>query len=113
MKIIIAGGRNYRFTGKDKSLLNELWSLEDKPEEVVSGGCSGADQQGEAWADEHGLPVKVFPANWDKFGRAAGAIRNRQMAEYADAVALFPGGAGTISMHREANRAKLKIFDFR
>ncbi len=30
-------------------------------------------------AREHNIPVVVFPAEWDRYGRAAGSIRNRQM----------------------------------
>jgi hypothetical protein len=110
MKLIIAGGRNYRFTPEDRERLDALF-----PEviEVVSGGASGANYQGEAWAARHGIPVKTFQPDWKTHGRAAGPIRNQEMAEYADAVALFPGGRGTQSMYREAIRAGIKIFDWR
>lgn len=52
--------------------------------EVVSGTARGVDQLGEEWAAEHGIPVERFPADWDTHGRAAGPIRNEEMAEYAD-----------------------------
>ena len=54
--------------------------------EVVSGTARGVDQLGEDWADEHGIPVERFPADWDTHGRSAGPIRNEEMAEYADAL---------------------------
>lgn len=54
--------------------------------EIVSGTARGVDQLGEKWAAEHGIPVEHFPANWDIHGRAAGPIRNEEMAEYADAL---------------------------
>ena len=108
MKIIIAGGRNYRFKIGDRSKLANIPDVT----EVVSGGAPGADAAGESWARANNIPVKRFPADWGRHGKAAGPIRNRQMAEYADAVALFPGGRGTESMRREAERAGLQIFDF-
>ncbi len=102
---IIAGGRDYKLTLSDEAWLDTL-----PIREVVSGGASGADAGGEAWAKKRGIPIKRFPADWKTHGRAAGPIRNRQMAEYADAVVLFPGGRGTDSMRTEAERQGLRIF---
>jgi hypothetical protein len=102
---IIAGGRDYNLTPSDEAWLDTL-----PIREVVSGGAFGADAGGESWAKKRGIPIKRFPADWKTHGRAAGPIRNRQMAEYADAVVLFPGGRGTGSMRREAERQGLRIF---
>ena len=90
-----------------------LHRLVDDIVEVVSGGAAGADREGEKWAAGWGLPVKKFPADWKMHGKAAGPIRNREMAQYADAVALFPGGKGTADMFNEATKAGLMIYDFR
>jgi hypothetical protein len=73
----------------------------------------GADAGGERWAKKHGIPIKLFHADWTAYGRSAGPIRNRQMASYADAVALFPGGRGTNDMAMAAVARGLKIFDWR
>lgn len=108
MKCIVAGGRDYRLTQSDLDKLDVL-----DISEVVSGGATGADASGESYAYFNGLPVKRFPADWQTHGRAAGPIRNQQMAEYADAVALFPGGRGTASMYKEAVKAGIKIYDYR
>lgn len=109
-KVIIAGGRDYQFTPRDIEFLD---SLESKIAEVVSGDAAGADSEGEGWAEMRGIPVKLFPADWKKHGRAAGPLRNKQMAEYADAVVLFPGGRGTQSMYNEAAKRGLTIYDKR
>lgn len=108
MAVIVAGGRDYQFTADDIAKLERI-----PVREVVSGGATGADRCGEQWAESRGIPVKQFPADWKTHGRAAGPIRNRQMAEYADAVALFPGGRGTASMAKEAEKAGIAIYDFR
>ncbi len=107
MKTIIAGGRNYEFSQYDIERLDLL-----EITEVVSGCATGADAEGEAWARKWGIPIKEFPADWKKHGRAAGPIRNREMAEHADAVVLFPGGVGTASMRRQAQIHGLRIYDF-
>jgi hypothetical protein len=112
MKLIIAGGRGYAFTREDRRRLMALH--EEFPiEEVVSGGAPGADRAGEVFAASAGIPVKRMVADWETHGRAAGPRRNQEMAEYADAVALFPGGRGTEDMHRKAVTAGLRVFDFR
>lgn len=60
--------------------------------EIVSGKAKGIDTSGEWFADRVGLPVKSFPADWDKHNKAAGHIRNKQMADYADALLLIWDG---------------------
>ena len=112
MKLIIAGGRNYEFTIKDLERLHCIHSV-TPISEVVCGNATGADTEGRLWADANDIPIKRFPANWKKHGRAAGPIRNAEMAAYADAVALFPGGKGTDNMAMQAKKAGLTIFDFR
>ena len=57
--------------------------------EVVCGLAKGADTWGAEWARGLNIPVKEFPADWNKYGRAAGPIRNKQMADYADAAIVF------------------------
>ena len=52
---------------------------------MISGGASGADTLAEDYAKENNIEVSVFPANWKKYGRAAGPIRNQHMAEDARA----------------------------
>ena len=104
VKTIIAGGRNYELTSEDKAWLDTLPITE-----VVCGGATGADDGGRIWAKSKGLPVKMFPADWNKHGKAAGPIRNQLMAEYAEAVALFDGGKGTNDMRHKAIRRKLVI----
>ena len=112
MKVIIAGGRNYQLTPEDYDRLDDLY-MEINITEVVSGCAKGADTCGEQWAGYRYIPIKKFPANWNKYGRAAGMIRNREMAEYADAVVLFPGGKGTQNMYEQAFVNRLTIFDWR
>lgn len=79
---------------------------------VVSGRAAGVDSLGERWAENHGVSVKPFPADWDKHRKAAGPIRNRQMAEYADAlIAVWDGRSrGTGNMIKEASKRGLEVY---
>lgn len=128
MKLIIAGGRNYRLTQHDRARLDALHAAHHVTE-VVSGGATGADRGGEMWANDRGLPFTVIPAEWDnlehpdaairtradgkKYDAMAGFRRNERMAQYADAVVLFPGGNGTRDMATRAAHHRLQIFDWR
>lgn len=109
MKVIVAGSRDFG----DRKLLNSILDLyleDHEIEEIVSGACpSGADEMGEQWAFKRGIDVKKFPANWALYGHPAGPIRNREMAEYADALVVFWDGEsrGTKSMIREADKVGL------
>ena len=76
--------------------------------EVVSGASRGVDGLGERWAREHDVPVRHFPADWKKHGRAAGPIRNRQMAEYA---AGDPGGGALIAIWDGASRGTKNMIE--
>lgn len=108
MITIIAGGRNYYLTESDIGKLDALPITE-----VVEGGAPGVDRCAFRYAYKKGLRCTTFNAMWQEEGRAAGPIRNRKMANYAEAVVLFPGGRGTQSMYNEAVKAGLKIYDYR
>ncbi len=61
--------------------------------------AKGADELGRAWALSLGIPLKKFYADWDKYGKRAGPIRNKQMAEYADAAIILWDGKSKGSMN--------------
>ncbi|HWB02748.1 MAG TPA: DUF2493 domain-containing protein [Verrucomicrobiales bacterium] len=83
MKVIIAGPRDFHdYDTVARAVTDSGFEIT----EVVSGKAPGVDTLGERWAAEHGKAVKEFPADWQKYGRAAGPIRNAQMADYADAL---------------------------
>jgi predicted Rossmann-fold nucleotide-binding protein len=86
---------------------------------LLHGGARGADAAIARAAHQLGWSALVMPAQWQRHGRAAGPIRNRELLEQAVARALahaspshqvsvlvvaFPGGAGTASLVREARR---------
>lgn len=67
--------------------------------EVVSGTARGADTLGEEWAEQMEIPVKRFPADWGRYGKRAGYVRNGEMAEYCDcAIGLWDGESRGTSM---------------
>ena len=92
IKVIIAGTRDfndYAFLKKNVDYFLQGINPNNEEIEIVSGNARGADKLGERYAKEHNLPVKLFPANWDKYGKQAGYLRNQEMANYADVLIAF------------------------
>lgn len=110
MKTIIAGSRTH-FPS-----LDEIQEAVDASgfdvTEVVSGCAFGVDQAGERWADSKRIPVKRHHADWNKYGRRAGPIRNLIMADNAEALIAFHKNAsrGTQNMIEIAQKTGLKVF---
>jgi hypothetical protein len=110
MKVIIAGSREFA----DYELLKKAMSeCGFEVTEVVSGHAPGADALGERWADDNGIPIKPFPAEWEKYGnKAAGPLRNEKMAQYGEALVAFVSqkSKGTVDMIKRARSRNLKVF---
>lgn len=82
---------------------------------VLCGKALGADTLGERYALTRGLPLEYYPANWDKYGKQAGFIRNTTMADNAEAlIALWNGfSRGTAHMIRQAEARQLHVFVYK
>lgn len=86
IKVIIAGLRNfYDYDIVEDTVVSYFMSRGILKEnvEIISGGARGADSLGEQLADSYGLKLTVFPAQWNTYGKTAGMIRNKEMADYA------------------------------
>lgn len=84
-KIIICGGRhfdNYDFLELVLDQFIENNNIDTDNVEIVSGCCEGADTLGEVYASTHNIDIVKFKPSWEKYGRAAGPIRNKQMIDY-------------------------------
>lgn len=85
MKIIAIFGSRRRNSERDfrklKRVLFQIWKPGDR---IVSGGCEkGADGFAEIIAKVHQIPIMIHYARWDEHGKAAGFIRNTDIAEDA------------------------------
>ena len=88
MELAIIGSRS--FNDYDK-LKNEVDKIENITT-IISGGAKGADTLAEKYAFEKNIPIKIFPANWSKFGKRAGIIRNKEIIDNCDKVIAFWDG---------------------
>lgn len=91
--VIICGSRDFENYELLKEKCNNILSRKlidpDTKVVIVSGCARGADSLGERYAAEIGLEVLKYPADWDKYGKKAGYLRNKQMAEVSNAVIAF------------------------
>lgn len=116
--MLVCGGRDYH----DKHVL--FPALDKMAEEcggielVVHGGARGADALADAWAAERGVACEAVLADWNRYGRAAGPMRNAAMLEMLKAfrdqgkdciVVAFPGSRGTADMVDRACAADFEV----
>ena len=107
----MCGGRDFNDRARLFDKLDGLLIKYGGFEVVIHGKAKGADSLAELWARSRKVPVKSFAADWDKFGKAAGPIRNQQMLEEGkpNLVVAFPGGRGTQDMITRSRRRRIEI----
>lgn len=115
MRVLVCGSRDYDNQREIDTLLSALLVSVGKRSEllIIHGGASGADSMAGDWATKNGVLVKVFYADWKKYGKAAGPIRNKQMLDEGkpDLVIAFPKNGdldktkGTKDMVQQAKEA--------
>lgn len=112
MRVIIAGSRHVSSYRLVRTVI-EMANFDIT--EVVSGGAYGVDQLGERWAHFNQIPLAIHSADWDTYGKAAGPIRNKNMAQNADALIAIQTNSsrGTQNMIEEAKMAGLSTYVFR
>lgn len=111
MKVIICGGRDYINATHLFAYLDKFHAL-FPIDELIEGGAKGADQLAFQWASANNVKVIEVPANWSKFGKKAGPLRNQEMLDLCPgAVIAFPGNTGTAHMTSIARKAGIKVYD--
>ncbi len=107
MKVLICGDRNWTNRSTIRQYLTELKSAGYT--EVIEGGARGADTIAREEATLLHFSINHFPAQWDKYGRAAGPIRNRVMLDQRPQLVVafhndIDNSKGTADCIREAKR---------
>lgn len=119
-RVIACGGRDFRDYAAVHRTLDKVYDACGGEMILIHGGqrtldretrqYHGADYLAHEWALARYVRIEVFPANWLKYQRRAGPIRNQEMADAgADIVVAFPGGAGTAGMVGIAGRASIPV----
>ena len=116
MRLLCCGSRTYR----DRDWIWKILDIENRyPIEIATGGAPGADALVAQVAKDLGITVTVFPADWKRYGRKAGPIRNAEMLRefVPDRVFAFNHGTkltpGTRDMVERAEKAGVIVYIFR
>lgn len=114
-KLIVAGSRSFTDYPRMEKDLDRLLSVKVKDGEhiiIITGACpKGADALAARYAAARGLELREFHADWDRWKKLAGPIRNRRMAENGHALVAYWDGQsrGTADMIRQAEVFNLRI----
>jgi hypothetical protein len=106
--VLVCGGRDFN----DWEAMNEaLCYHASDADKIIHGGAQGADNLSGQWAKAAGIPCRVFKADWMKYKKAAGPIRNQRMIDEGkpNLVIAFQGGKGTRDMLNRARKALVTI----
>ena len=98
MKIAIIGSRDVTV-----SCIGNYISDGD---EIISGGAVGVDSLAAEYARANGIKLSVFLPQYERYGRGAPIVRNKEIVDYADKVVAFWNGhsKGTLSVIKYAQK---------
>lgn len=118
MKLLITGSRKYDDFEKMNQVIKHLAKVTDsKITMLLHGGAKGADTLAQKWADENGIKTHVIKPNYEKHGKVAPLIRNKELVKLADITLAFysddkrTGGTGhTATETIKTEKPLLEIF---
>lgn len=127
LRVIIAGSRSftdYKFLESNVSKIINNINNDELSVEIIEGGCEGVYALACKYANDYNHPLMQFDADWERHGKAAGPIRNTEMAKYAceavqsaliafisiDAVAIADKSKGTKDMIKKARRKNMDVY---
>jgi hypothetical protein len=126
LRVLVCGGRDFGrtqdehyFVKSQLDLFASQHSILFNPDDnwlpndiiIINGAAKGVDEVSSEWAIVNWCKYFEFPANWKKYGKAAGHIRNKQMLNEGkpDVVLAFPGGKGTANMVKQAEESGIPV----
>jgi hypothetical protein len=96
IKLAIVGSRSFTDYNFLKNKINSILKKYDlEVTHIVSGGARGVDKMGERYADEYELEKIIHYADWDRYKKSAGHIRNEYIARDCDVMIAFWDGIST------------------
>lgn len=112
MRVLVTGGRDFDDRKVFHAFMATLF-VDRHLDTIIHGACGGADRMADTWARMWHLNIERYPANWSKYGRKAGPMRNEQMLREGkpNLVVAFPGGRGTADMVRRARKAGVEVVE--
>ena len=84
MKILVCGDRNW----DDYWAIYDVLYRLDRSSVIIHGAANGADSIAGMVGNALGFEVIPVRAEWDKYGKAAGPIRNKKMLDMEPSLVL-------------------------
>lgn len=120
-RVLVCGGRFYSDRDRVYQVL-DAFHTSSFIDVLIHGDATGVDRLADQWAakqccdfgdgKKYYVEVESYPADWKKYGKAAGPIRNREMLQESKphCVLAFPGGPGTANMVKLAEQERVPVF---
>lgn len=111
-RVLVCGGRGYLDYKRLTYALDKFQEKVAPIEVIIHGDARGADTLAGWYAREKDIRVEAYPADWNRYGKQAGHLRNRQMLDEGkpDVIIAFPGGPGTKNMVYNAEASGFKVY---
>ena len=116
LKLAICGSREISLSPSQLDALIYTFFTPDPSTlsaEIVSGGARGMDTSAKEYAKTFEFDYKEFPADWDKYGKGAGFVRNIQIAQYADKLLVirYPDSNGSKHVSLEFKKLNKPVYE--
>lgn len=105
MRVAVIGSRTWTDLKKIYDTLDDLKDIKT----IISGGARSADQISEEYAKDRNLRTMIFFPDYDRYGKIAPLIRNREIVKNADMVIAFHDGKSRGTLYTIDYAKKLGI----
>ncbi len=118
VRVLVTGDRNWTHYEVIERAITNMAKLHGEVLSICHGGARGADQIAGDVCEVHDIPCKEYRADWEKYGRAAGPVRNQEMLDEfkPDVVMAFhdnlPESRGTLDMVTRAKNQGIWVYLF-
>lgn len=117
MKLAIIGSRNFDDYPRLCATMDRYFGKGQEPKvtEIISGGARGADSLGACWARDNQVKLTEFLPDWEKYGKAAGFIRNEEIIKNSNVVLAFwdsksKGTGNSLAIAKRLGRTTLIVY---
>mgnify|MGYP000860885121 FL=1 len=98
MKLAVVGSRTFNDYKLLKEHLDEIHAVTPITL-IISGGAKGADSLAEKWAHQNNIETLIFKPEWDRYGKQAGYLRNKDIILNSDRVLAMWDGVSKGTLH--------------
>jgi predicted Rossmann fold nucleotide-binding protein DprA/Smf involved in DNA uptake len=111
MKVAIVGSRSIEKL--PNQVIERLKNL--RPTHIISGGAKGTDTLASLYAKENGIKLTEYLPDYEKYGKPATHIRNKEIVQNADTIVIVWDGEskGTLNVKKLAKQMGKNFFFYK